>query len=87
MEGASNLEAILNTKGKSHFEMNIRIGALGVELPEDLTGKEAVMPVDDMPLKLLEDQVVMQHARECAFTAINDGYTHLVYNFVRSGNS
>ena len=87
METQSNLESVFQSKGKNHYEMNIRFGALGVELPEDVRGKQAVMPVDDMPLKLLEDPIVMQHAKECAFAAINDGYTHLVYNFVRSGNS
>ena len=40
-----------------------------------------------MPMKLLEDPVAIQRAKECAFTAIMDGYTHIVYNFVRSGQT
>lgn len=64
--------------------MNIRIGCKGVIAEGDLTDN-APMPLDDMPLQLLEDPVTLKQARECAFSAINDGYTHLVYNFVRSG--
>ena len=44
-------------------------------------------PLDDMPLKQLENPVVIQQTKECVFSAICDGYTHLVYNFVRSGQS
>ena len=42
-------------------------------------------PLDDMPLKLLENAVCRQQVEECVFGAINDGYTHVVYNFVRNG--
>mgnify|MGYP006137474687 CR=1 FL=1 len=59
------------------YEMNIRIGSLGVDEEQE--------PINDMPLKLLEDPVIVQRTKECAFAAINDGYTHLVYNLVRSG--
>jgi hypothetical protein len=40
-----------------------------------------------MPLKMLEDPVIMQQAKECAFSAICDGYTHIVYNFEKMGSS
>ena len=66
--------------------MNIRIGAKGVMAEGELIDS-APVPLDDMPLQLLEDPVVMQQAKECAFSAINDGFTHIVYNFVRSGQS
>ena len=45
------------------------------------------LPLDDFPLKMLEDPIIIQQTKECAFAAINDGYTHIVYNFVRSANS
>jgi hypothetical protein len=45
------------------------------------------VPLDDIPLKQLEDPVVMQQAKECVFSAICDGYTHVVYNFLRLGSS
>lgn len=40
-----------------------------------------------MPLKVLEDPVSVQKVKECAFAAINDGYTNLVYNFVKDGSN
>lgn len=61
--------------------MNIRIGAKAIGSRDSEDFEE----LDDMPLKLLEDPVCLQRAKECAFTAIMDGYQHIVYNFVRSG--
>ena len=72
---------------KVYHEMNIRIGARGVSSQAALSSDESVLPLDDIPLKQLEDPVCMQLAKECAFAAICDGYTHLVYNFVRLGSS
>ena len=67
--------------------MNIRIGARGVQSQQSLSADETVTPLDDMPLKLLENPVILQQAKECVFSAIMDGYTHVVYNFVRLGSS
>ena len=39
--------------------MNIRIGAKGIMAEDELTDT-GPMPLDDMPLQLLEDPVVMQ---------------------------
>jgi hypothetical protein len=63
--------------------MNIRIGSRGITGD----GNEQVEPLDDIPLKQLEDPVVIQKAKECAFSAIMDGYTSIVYNIVRAGSS
>ena len=63
--------------------MNIRFGQRGVSIDQN----EVPEPLDDMPLKLLENPVAIQQAKECAMSAINDGYTHLVYNFIRNGQS
>ena len=57
------------------YEMNIRVG-----------------PVDDMtpspmPLKLLEDPVIVRQTQEAAISAILEGYTVIVYNFIRDGNT
>ena len=65
--------------------MNIRIGDRGVEQYGD--NAQECKPLDDMPLKLLDDAVILQQTKECAFSAIMDGYTHLVYNFTRSGHT
>jgi len=40
-----------------------------------------------MPLKLLEDPLEVARVKECVFTAMLDGYTAVVYNFVRNGQS
>ena len=77
--------------------MNIRIGLRGLVAESELFIKNQHNKVDmdefapdkltDLPLELVEDPVAMQNAKECAFSAICDGYTHLVYNFVRSGQT
>jgi len=72
MEGTPNFK-----KGyKGHFEMNIRF-----------TTESDDSPLDDMPLRLLEDPLTIERAKEAVMGAILDGYTHIVYNFVRSGHS
>lgn len=40
-----------------------------------------------MPMKVFDDPVSVQKVKECAFAAINDGYTNLVYNFVKDGQN
>jgi hypothetical protein len=55
-----------------YFEMNIRVG----------DGTPSAVP-----MKLLEDPVVLAQMQEAAITAVIDGYTHLVYNFIRSGDT
>ena len=74
-----------STTTKGFCEFNIRIGSLGQRNWQD---PEAMVPaLDDIPLKLLEDPVTMQQAKECAFSAICDGYTTIVFNFERAGTS
>jgi len=73
------MESKSQNKKDKIYEMNIRIGSLGVEEEDE--------PINDMPLKLLEDPVIVQRTKECAFSAMNDGYTHLVYNLLRSGTT
>jgi len=36
---------------------------------------------------MLLDPIILQQTKECVFSAVNDGYTHVVYNFVRLGSS
>ena len=55
--------------------MNIRVGPSG-----DRTASE-------IPLKFLEDPVIIKQAQEAAISAILDGYTVIVYNFVRDGST
>jgi len=55
-----------------YFEMNIRVG----------DGKP-----HPVPMKHLEDPVTISQMQEAAINAALDGYTHLVYNFIRSGDS
>ena len=55
--------------------MNIRVGPNG-----DRTFTE-------MPLKLLEDPVIVRQTQEAAISAILDGYNVIVYNFIRNGSS
>ena len=63
--------------------MSIRIGQKGVTTLADTVPE----PIDDMPLRQLENPIIIQQTKECVFAAINDGYTEVVYNFVRYGNS
>ena len=53
--------------------MNIRVGSTS-----DPT---------DMPLKLLEDPVIVRQTQEAAISAILDGYNVIVYNFIRDGST
>lgn len=55
-----------------YFEMNIRVGD-GTPSP--------------FPMKHLQDPVVVSQMQEAALNAVLDGYTHLVYNFIRSGDT
>jgi len=57
------------------YEMNIRVGLAGDRTPSP------------MPLKFLEDPVVVRQTQEAAISAICDGYSVVVYNFVRDGSS
>ena len=75
------METQAANKSLGFFEMNIRFGSKGVQIDAN----EVPEPLDDMPLKLLEDPVAIQQAKECAISAIQDGYTHIVYNFERNG--
>ena len=63
----------MERKGKErlgNFEMNIRVG----------DGNPTAFP-----MKLLNDEQVCKRAEEAAISAILDGYTVLVYNFLRTG--
>ena len=57
---------------KPYFEMNIRVGD-GQPSP--------------FPLKLLQDPLILAQIQEAAINSVIDGYTHIVYNFLRSGDS
>jgi hypothetical protein len=39
------------------------------------------------PMKLLQDPVVVAQMQDAALNAVLDGYTHLVFNFTRSGDT
>jgi len=39
------------------------------------------------PLKLLQDPLILAQIQEAAINAVTDGYTHVVYNFIRSGDT
>jgi hypothetical protein len=52
--------------------MNIRVGD-GTPAP--------------FPMKHLQDPVIVNQMQEAALNAVLDGYTHLVYNFIRSGDT
>lgn len=52
--------------------MNIRVGPVGAT---------------EMPLKHLEDPVIVRQTQEAAIAAILDGYSVLVYNFIRDGST
>ena len=75
--------------------MSIRIGGYLSEAHiESLAAQGLATDVQEadklteMPLKLIrEDPVTISRVRQCVYQAIMDGYTHIVYNFVRSGNS
>jgi hypothetical protein len=42
----------------------------------------------DMPLKLIEsDPITIARVKDCVFQAIMDGYSHIVYNFIRNGST
>ena len=55
--------------------MNIRVGSGPDSTPTD------------MPLKLLENPVIVRQMQEAAISAILDGFTVIVYNFFRDGNT
>ena len=57
------------------YEMNIRVGS----------GLDSVPT--EMPLKLLENPVIIRQMQEAAISAILDVYTVVVYNFFRDGNT
>ena len=57
---------------KYFFELSIRIGG-----PDPHRN----------PLSLLTDKAVVEQATVAALTAISDGYTHLVYNFLQVGDA
>lgn len=57
------------------YEMNIRVGPADDKTPSS------------MPLKFLENPVIVRQAQEAAIAAILDGYTVIVYNFIRDGNT
>lgn len=57
------------------FEMNIRVGPADDPTPTE------------MPLKLLEDPVIVRQTQEAAIQAVLDGYTVIVYNFMRDGST
>ncbi len=54
------------------FEMNIRVG----------DGKPSVCPI-----RLLTDGAIYKQTQEAAISAVLDGYTTLVYNFIRAGTA
>ena len=39
------------------------------------------------PLKVLQDPQVVAQIQEAAINAVIDGYTHIVYNFIRNGDT
>ena len=39
------------------------------------------------PMKHLEDPLIVIQMQEAAINAVLDGYTHLVYNFIRTGDN
>ena len=57
------------------YEMNLRVGPAEDRTPSD------------MPLKFLEDPVIVRQTQEAAISAILDGYTVIVYNFIRDGTT
>ena len=57
------------------YEMNLRVGPAQDRTPSD------------MPLKFLEDPVIVRQTQEAAISAILDGYTVIVYNFIRDGTT
>ena len=65
----------MERKGKErlgNFEMNIRVGD-GTPSP--------------CPIRLLQDEQVRKETQEAAISAILDGYTVLIYNFIRAGTA
>ena len=39
------------------------------------------------PLRLLEDPVIVRQTQEAAVAAVVDGYSTIVYNFIREGTT
>ena len=65
----------MEKKQKEHlgfFEMNIRVGD-GTPSP--------------CPIRLLQDGQIYKETQEAAIAAVLDGYTTLVYNFIREGTA
>lgn len=54
------------------FEMNIRVG----------DGSPSAVP-----MKLLQDPIIVTQMQEAALNAVLEGFTHLVYNFIRTGDT
>ena len=71
------VQAVQKSKTTCHetYEMNIRVGPLGDRSPSE------------MPLKFLEDPVIVRELQEAAISAILDGYSVIAYNFVRDGST
>lgn len=63
---------VQSTPHAQFYEMNIRIG-------NDSTPSAT-------PQKLLQDTMVLKQTQEAALSAILDGYTTIVYNFLREGS-
>ena len=74
-------------------EMSIRIGGyLGPGNIEEMgVDASTIMSCDmltDVPLKLIEsDPIAISRVKDCIFQAIMDGYSHIVYNFIRNGST
>lgn len=75
-------------------EMSIRIGGyLNEQRLEEMDMEErnslsTSSLLTSTPLKLIHEcPVTIQRVKECVFQAILDGFTHVVYDFVRSGDT
>ena len=74
--------------------MSIRIGGYataksieGMDLEDEQALPECDM-LTETPLKLIaQDPITIQRVKECVYSAIMDGYTHVVYDFIRNGCS
>lgn len=63
---------MVQSAAKEFVEMNVRVGG-------------ATSAPSAFPQKLLLEPVVIKSMQECALAAIGDGYTTIVYNFLREG--
>lgn len=76
-------------KKAGKYQMSIRIG--GYISQEEVKQTGIDVPEWDMatefPQKLLLNDAFVKKIKECVFQAIMDGYTTVVYNFVRHGDN